>query len=108
MDGFKDSRAHPRVEVEGEAFWSAGRIEGGCRLRDLSIGGVGISDLKPPLRIGTKLHVTLVIAEWRLESVSVEVVQTSGRELGLRFCQLNQGLRRELEALIEDLASRQR
>ena len=99
-----DSRAHPRVEIEGAAFWSAGRIEGRCRLRNLSVSGVGISDLSPPLRVGTKLHVTLVIGERRLESVSVEVVQASGRELGLRFRKLNQGFLRELEALIAELA----
>ena len=99
-----DSRAHPRVEIEGAAFWSAARIEGRCRLRNLSIGGVGISDLEPPLRIGTKLHVALVIGDRRLEGVAVEVVQTSGREVGLRFRKLNQEFRRELEALIAELA----
>ncbi len=106
MSGLDDWRAHPRVAVEGTALWSAGRIEGRCRLQDLSIGGVGISDLEPPLRIGTKFHVALVIGDRRLESVSVEVVRTSQKELGLRFLKLNQGLRRELEALIEELASR--
>ena len=105
MSGPEDWRAHPRVAVEGTALWSAGRIEGRCRVRDLSMGGVGISELMPPLRIGTRLHVTLVIGERRLESVAVEVVQTSGRELGLRFRKLNRGFRRELEALIAELAS---
>ena len=104
MSGLDDWRGHTRVKVEGEALWSTGRIEGRCRLRNISTGGVGVSDLEPPLRIGTKLHVALVIGDRRLAGVAVEVVQTSGRELGLRFRKLNQGLRRELEALIAELA----
>jgi hypothetical protein len=103
MGGFEDWREHPRVDISGEALWSADRIEGRCRLLNLSVSGVGIVGTTPPLPIGTQLHVSLVINGRHLESVPVEVVQMSDGAMGLRFWDLDEGLRSRVESLVKEL-----
>ena len=103
MSGFDDWRDHPRVGVDGEAFWSGDREEGSCRLVNLSAGGVQICDPRPALRVGTQLRVSLIVNELRIESIPVEVVRLSEDALGLCFLKLTDELEQQLEALIRDV-----
>ena len=103
MRGLDDWREHPRVDIDGAAFWSAGRNEGSCTLRNLSLGGVSIRELRSPLRVGTKLRVALVIGDTRLESVPATVVRISARELAFCFGRLSPELKGQLEELLRKL-----
>lgn len=103
MGAFGDWRCDPRVEIDGQAFWSLDRIEGSCRLINLSAGGVKISDPKPPLEVGAQLRVSLIIHQLRIESVLVEVVRISEDVLALRFLRLPEALQERLDQLIRDL-----
>ncbi len=103
MSRFEDCREHPRVAISGEAFWTAERIEGRCRLVNLSASGAGIADAVPALSVGTRLHVTLAINGLHLEFVPVEVARMSDEAMGLRFRDLSDELRSGIEALVQDL-----
>ncbi len=101
-----DEREYRRLSIDGEAFWSAGRIEGSCRLRNLSAGGVAISDPQPTLKVGTRMHVSLFINQLHFEAVAVEVVQVSEGGLGLRFVDPGQEFQRRIDALISDIVEK--
>jgi hypothetical protein len=98
-----ERRRAARFRVKGEAFWSAARLEGRCRVVNVSETGVEIADLSAPLAPGRRLHVTLLLEERRLEAIPVEVVRTLGERLALRFCGPEAWLRREIRELTEDL-----
>ena len=101
--GVEDWREDPRLDINGEALWSAGRVEGSCRLLNLSAGGVGIVDPRPALQLGTHLRATLLVEGVRLESIPVEVVRGSEEGLALRFASVSKELRAQIEQLIYDL-----
>jgi hypothetical protein len=101
-----DEREFRRLNIDGEAFWSAGRIEGSCRLRNLSAGGVEISNPQPPLSEGTRLHVALFINQLHFESVAVEVVRVSEGSLGLRFVNPGEDFQRRIDALISEIVEK--
>ena len=91
------------MAIDGEAVWSAGRQEGSCRLIDLSAGGVGITEPKPVLPVGTQCHMCLIIGDLRFESVPVESVRISEGGFGLRFRNISDELRERIYSLVHDL-----
>lgn len=103
MGGLDDWRQSARFDVRGNAFWSAGRLEGSCEVVNFSEGGVEIANPRPPLEVGAHMHVLLVIEDVRLEAVPVEVVRTSTSGLGLRYTRLDEKLQSQLEKLIYNL-----
>jgi len=98
-----DEREFRRLSIDGEACWSAGRIEGSCSLRNLSAGGVEISNPQPPLSVGTRLHVALFINQLHFDSVAVEVVRVEEGSLGLRFSNPSEEFQARIDALIEEI-----
>jgi hypothetical protein len=103
MSAFEDWRDHRRAAVRGCAYWSVGREEGRCDLLNLSAGGVEITNPRPGLRVGEKLHVTLEIHSLRFEPQLVEVVRLSSEGLGLRFCSDDPDFTRRVGELIDEL-----
>ena len=103
VSGFDDWRESPRFDVAGSAFWSAGRLEGSCQVLNFSAGGVEIASPRPPLEIGSRMHVLLVIDDVRLESVPVEVVRMSPSGVGLRYVDLSEALGLQVEKLVYQL-----
>jgi hypothetical protein len=101
-----DEREYRRLSIDGEAFWSAGRIEGSCHLRNLSAGGVEISNPQPPLSVGTRLRVALFINQLSFESVAVEVVRVSEKSLGLQFVKPSEEFQRRIDALIQEIVEK--
>jgi hypothetical protein len=101
-----DEREYRRLSIDGEAFWSAGRDEGSCSLRNLSAGGVEISNPQPPLKVGTRLHVALFINQLSFDSVAVEVVRVSEESLGLRFVNPGEEFQRRIDALIQEIVEK--
>ena len=99
----RNRRTHPRVDLDGKAFWSGARVEGRGRILDLSPNGVGIADPQPLLPVGTKVHVTLVIGGESMPSLPAEVMWASKERLGLRFGELRTELRERLDALIREV-----
>ena len=99
----RNRREHPRVYLDGKAFWSGARVEGSGRILDLSAGGVGIADPEPLLPVGTKMHVTLAIGAESMLSLPAEVMWASKERLGLRFGELGRELRERLDLLIREV-----
>ena len=91
------------MDVDGAAFWSAGRDEGFCTLRNLSLGGASIREATSPLRVGAKLRIAIVIEDTRLESVSATVVRISDDELAFCFGTLTPEQKGQLEELLRKL-----
>lgn len=104
MSEAEDWREFHRVDIDGDAFWSAGRTEGSCRLRNLSIGGAGIAELRAPLRVGGELRFTLRLGDRMVESVPAQVIRVGEEELALRFLKLNDEQRTLVEQAIEERA----
>jgi hypothetical protein len=101
-----DEREYRRLSIDGEACWSAGRIEGSCTLKNLSAGGVEISNPHPPLKVGTRLHVALFINQLHFDAVLVEVVRVSEGSLGLQFVNPEEDFQRRIDALISELVEK--
>jgi hypothetical protein len=98
-----DRREVPRYRVRGQAFWSSGRMEGACRVVDVSVLGLGISDPVPSLEPGDRMEVTLVVGEGEvLSAVRVEVVHTA-RGMGLAFVKPDPRLIARIEELTAEL-----
>ena len=100
----RNRRKHPRVDIDGQAFWSGARVEGSGRILDLSANGVGIADPKPLLPVGTKVQVTLSSGGESIASLSAEVMWASEERLGLRFGDLRSELREGLDAFIRKVS----
>ncbi len=100
VGGIEDWRLDPRMNVDGEAFWSAGRIEGSCRLVNLSMGGAAIEDTNVPLRVGSALLFTLRIGDLWIEGVRAEVARIVADELGLRFLSLTASQRTQIRSAL--------
>jgi hypothetical protein len=99
----RNRRVHPRVDIDGKAFWSGARVEGSGRILDLSAGGVGIADPELLLPVGTRVHVTLAIGNESMLSLPAEVMWAAKERLGLRFGEMRSELRERLEVLIREV-----
>ena len=80
-----DQRSAPRREVGGRAFWSDGRSEGSCALRNVSTGGALIDRPDTPLTIGQRFEVTIDLGSGQTPAVQATVVRASNGAVAFRF-----------------------
>jgi hypothetical protein len=97
-----ERRRAARFRVQGNAFWDTHRVEGRCRVLNISTRGVGIADPTPELRGGEELEVTLALEDQVFPAVQVRVVHAA-RGLGLAFVHPDAALIQRIEELTEDL-----
>lgn len=100
MSGLGDWREYPRVDVNGEAFWSAERLEGSCQVLNLSLGGAAIADPTPALAVGTVLSFSIKIERSVIATIRSEVVRTDTDQLALRFLKLSDEQRASVESVL--------
>jgi len=82
----KQQRSCPRWRASGRAYWSAGRRDGACSLRDLSLAGARVESAASAIRVGERLLLTLEVGDRMSPSVYAQVVWLGkGRHVGLRF-----------------------
>jgi hypothetical protein len=96
----KKLRQVPRYRLVGDAFWSTDRIEGACRVRDLSVKGAGIAEPLPDLQPGSEI---VVIKDRVLPPVRARVVHQA-QGLGLVFVNPSPELIEQIEELTDDLS----
>ncbi|HEY8122981.1 MAG TPA: PilZ domain-containing protein [Myxococcota bacterium] len=80
-----EQRAHPRREVVGRAFWSAGRLEGSCALRNVSASGALIEKPDMQLTIGQRLEITISLGDGDPVSLKATVVRSNAGAVAFRF-----------------------
>jgi hypothetical protein len=99
-----EKRKSARYRIKGEAFWSTARMEGACRVLDISPLGVGISDPVPSVEVGDQLEITLLLGDDAapLPSIRVKVIHTA-RGLGLAFVRPDPRVIARIEELTQDL-----
>jgi hypothetical protein len=97
-----ERRRAPRYRVKGEASWNLDGVQGRCRVLNLSVQGMGVSDLEPDLRSGTTLEVALELEGRLFPGVRVRFVH-SARGLGLAFVDPDAALIEQIEDLTDDL-----
>jgi hypothetical protein len=85
-----DQRTAARREIAGRAFWSNGRREGSCTLRNVSTGGALIDKPDMPLTIGERLELTLDLGNGQTAAVPATVVRMSNGAVAFRFERLTQ------------------
>ncbi len=100
---FRERRVARRVCLTGDAFWSGSRVEGSGRLRNISAGGVRVSDAKPLLPKGSQLDASFVIGIRTIDGIPVEVAWTNDQEFGLRFRRMGDAVGTQMIALLRDL-----
>ena len=100
MSGLEDWREYPRVDVDGEAFWSVNRLEGSCRVLNLSLGGASISEPSPALSVGSVLSFAIKIGGTVIASIRSEVVRTDENQLALRFVKLSDSQRESIRKFL--------
>lgn len=100
MSGLSDWREYPRMDVTGEAFWSADRREGCCRVLNLSVGGAAIADPTPQLAIGTVLSFTIKVNGTLIDTIRAEVVRTETDQLALRFLKLSDAQQTAIQTIL--------
>jgi hypothetical protein len=97
----REQRSAARRHVSGRAYWSAGRRDGACAIRDLSAVGACIENAPSALRIGDWLQMTLEVADRLLPPLRAQVVWLGHRRrAGLRFESPSQELAVALRALV--------
>jgi len=80
-----DQRSAPRREVGGRAFWSDGRTEGSCTLRNVSTGGALIEKPDTLLTIGQRFELTLDLGSGQTPAVPATVVRAINGAVAFRF-----------------------
>jgi PilZ domain len=85
-----DQRATPRRESSGRAFWSNGRTEGSCTLRNISMGGALIERPDMLLTIGQQLELTLDLGSGQTPAVQATVVRMNNGAVAFRFGRVTQ------------------
>ena len=97
-----DRRRVARYRINGFAYWSGGRVEGRCVLRDISLYGASIENAQPRLDLGAQLVVSLVLEGESIPAVRVEVLHL-GAGLGLKFIDPSESVIQRIEAITADL-----
>lgn len=100
MDGrpeiYRHQRAEIRLTVRADALLScAGRAARG-RVRNLSAGGVEISNPVPRPAVGDKARLALISGDLRLDKLEGEVVRETATGVALRFTNVDAAKRREI------------
>lgn len=110
------ARAEIRIEVDAAALFSltkallsdrASRNGGGQlargsrpfghgRVRNISAGGVEISDPQPRLEVGARVRVGIVSADARLGPLQAEVVRDTEAGIALRFLDIDAATRSQI------------
>jgi len=85
-----DQRAAPRLVVGGRAFWSNGRREGSCTLRNVSTGGALIERPDMLLTVGQRFELTVDLGSGQTPAVLATVVRTSNGAVAFRFERITQ------------------
>ncbi len=76
-------------------------MKGHARLTDLSLGGVGLESLDPPLTLGSKAQVSFAVGDKQLETDAVVTrSEGGGNKVGMEFIKLAPHERLGLEEFI--------
>jgi hypothetical protein len=105
------ARAEIRIEVDAAALFSltkallsdpalskGGRRRpfGHGRVRNISAGGVEISDPQPRLEVGARVKIGIVSADVRLGPLQAEVVRDTEAGIALRFLDMDAATRSQI------------
>ncbi len=83
-----DQRATPRRDVIGKAFWSSGRQEGSCTLRNVSTGGALIERPDLPVAIGQRVVLTIDLGIGVTPAIHATVMRMSNGAVAFQFDRL--------------------
>ena len=105
MDGRPDMYPHQRAEirlkVRAGAFYHSTAGGGRGRVRNLSAGGVEISDPQPKLPVGADAEIHLIGGGLRVGPVRGEVVRETATGIAFRFTNVDSDLRRDLVTALQ-------
>lgn len=101
----EERRKHSRVTLDQQLEFLVGQMKGKARLRDLSLGGLGLESPDPPLTLGAKTRVSFLLGGKQLETDAV-VTRHDGDQVGVEFIQLAPHERFGLEEFIRYHAQR--
>jgi len=79
------TRRFPRLRADAVVLFSCQRSLGRARLRDISLGGLGVVEALPHLRLGDRVPVTVAIGFDRVGPLEANVVWSDGDRAGLEL-----------------------
>lgn len=100
MPETSERRKHPRVTLDQQLDFLVGQQKGQARLKDLSLGGLGLESPDPPLLPGSRARVSFLLGGKQMQTEVVVAHGEGGSRIGAEFIQLAPHERFGLEEFI--------